>query len=213
MQDPAIVSLPSTPVPVFPLGGVYLFPHQVLPLHIFEPRYRQMIGDLLDGPGRLVIATPNRGERESATHVPTLQPVAGLGELLRHEKLADGRYHIWLVGLARVQIDEVPSDRPYRQVRCQPFVEIHAPEHEDAALAQRLRAATAARLSQPLDLPDSVPTDLLIDLLLQAMQASPRVLERAFGEPSIAARARYVLRLAARQRPTGEAGEQDADAN
>lgn len=199
MHDPRTVSMSTAPVPVFPLGGLYLFPHQVLPLHIFEPRYRQLIGDLLDGPGRLVIARPSRGERQTATHAPLLQPVAGLGEVMRHERLPDGRYNVWIVGLARVQITEVPSDRLYRMVRCQPFAEIHAEEHEDAVLARRLRVATTARLAQPLDLPESVPTDLLIDLLLQAMRASPRVIERAFGEPSVAERARYVLRIAARQ--------------
>jgi hypothetical protein len=43
--------------PVFPLPGVFLFPGQIMPLHVFEPRYRQMIEDSLDGPGRLVIGT------------------------------------------------------------------------------------------------------------------------------------------------------------
>ena len=43
-------------VPLFPLPNVFLFPGQVLPLHIFEPRYRKMIADVLDGPGRIAVA-------------------------------------------------------------------------------------------------------------------------------------------------------------
>ncbi|MDO8348875.1 MAG: LON peptidase substrate-binding domain-containing protein, partial [Planctomycetota bacterium] len=116
--------LPTSPLPIFPLPGLFLFPHQVLPLHIFEPRYRQLVTDLLDGPGRFVIGTVRSGEIETATHAPEVLPVAGLGEIVRHEKLPDGRYRIWVLGLVRVRIAEVPSDRLYRQVRCAPFVEI-----------------------------------------------------------------------------------------
>ncbi|HEX5054111.1 MAG TPA: LON peptidase substrate-binding domain-containing protein, partial [Planctomycetota bacterium] len=60
------VQLPNSPVPIFPLPGAFLFPHQVMPLHVFEPRYREMVEDLLDSPGRLVIGTQLEGERETA---------------------------------------------------------------------------------------------------------------------------------------------------
>ncbi len=195
------VQLPAASVPVFPLGGLYLFPHQVLPLHIFEPRYRQLVEDLLDGPGRLVIATPRRGEREQRGQPPALQPVAGFGEILRHEKLPDGRFMVWLVGLCRVHIDEVPSDRLYRQVTVAPFAEIDAEPTEREALQLAVREATSRRLQQPLPLPDGAPLSLLADLLLQTIDASPRVLERAFAEPDVAVRARYVLRAAKRAAP------------
>lgn len=191
------VQLPKSPVPIFPLRGLYLFPHQMLPLHIFEPRYRHMIADLLDGPGRLVLGSPRRSGREEA---PELQSIAGLGEILRHEKLPDGRYMVWIVGLARVGIVEVPSDKPYRLVRCQPFAEVEATAAEIEELAPALREATSERLKEPLPLPDDAPMGLLADLLLQTLGASPLVMERAFAEPSVTARARYVLRAARRAR-------------
>lgn len=199
MSKPVDVPLPHHPVPIFPLRGLYLFPHQVLPLHIFEPRYQSMISDLLDGPGRLVLGSPRRGERARA-EAPVLQSIAGLGEILRHEKLSDGRYMVWIVGLARVAIDEVPSDRLYRLVRCRPFTEIEASADEVEELAPALRAATSERLKEPLPLPDNTPMGLLADLLLQTLGASPVVMERAFAEPSVTARARYVLQAARRAR-------------
>lgn len=192
------VTLPTNPVPVFPLPGVFLYPHQVLPLHVFEPRYRQLVGDLLDGPGRFVIGTVTQGQSRTRppAQPPELLPVAGLGEILRHEKLPDGRYQIWVLGLSRVRIDEVPSDRLYRQVRCAPFVEIDASEDESTELAQQLHKATVARLHQPLPLVDTTPPSILADLLVQTLGASTTLLERFYTEPSVVARARLALNAA-----------------
>ncbi|MFK7741586.1 MAG: LON peptidase substrate-binding domain-containing protein [Planctomycetota bacterium] len=191
-------SLPNGAVPVFPLGGVFLFPHQVLPLHIFEPRYRDMVADLLDGPGRLVIASPLIGESETDDHVPEIVPVGGLGEILRHEKHPDGRYSIWVLGVARVHIQEVPSDKLYRQVEVLPFVETDVPEETAFGLAEELREAATARLKEPLPLPDSTPPGLLADLLMQTLQAPRSLIERVYAEPDVEERARMALREANR---------------
>lgn len=193
--------IPTTPVPLFPLPGAFLFPHQVLPLHVFEERYRELVRDLLDGPGRFVIATILVGEQETADHSPAVLPVAGYGEIVRHEKLPDGRYLIWVVGLLRVRIREVESDRLYRRVVCERFVEQQPGEAEAEALTQQLHAAAKARIKGPLPLPPSTAPDLLADLLVQTLGASQEVLERVFTEPSVSARARIVLDAA------GEAGE------
>ena len=190
------VQLPSSPVPLFPLPGVFLFPHQMLPLHVFEPRYRQLVSDLLDAAGRFVIGTPAALARASGQMTDIL-PVAGLGEILRHEKRPDGRFHIWVLGLVRVRIREVQSTRLYRQVHCEPFVEIEAGQAESVDLSRRLREATSARLKEPLPLPDSAPPSLLADLLLQTLGAPQSVIERAFSEPSVSTRARLVLHAAA----------------
>lgn len=190
------VSIPHAPIPLFPLPGGFLFPHQMLPLHVFEPRYRQMVGDLLDGPGRLVIGAL-RADRASDVDPPPVLPVAGLGEIVRHERQHDGRYHMLVLGLCRVRIAEVPSPHAYRLVQCSPFVEIDAPTNEAVDLSRTLRAATSSRLKQPLPLPESASPSLLADLLLQTLGAPASLLERAFVEPSVARRARIVLAAAA----------------
>ena len=62
--------IPPGLVPVFPLPGVFLFPGTLLPLHIYEPRYRQMIDDLLDKRGWLVISAIQAGHEDNATRHP-----------------------------------------------------------------------------------------------------------------------------------------------
>ena len=174
---------PNGPVPLFPLGGVFLYPHQVLPLHIFEQRYRDMVADLLDGPGRLVIASPQLGEREEPDRAPGVVPVGGLGEILRHEKLQDGRYMIWVLGLARVHIEEVASPHLYRQVECLPFLETPVPDEDRQQLADELREAAAGNSSGSF---------------------RRALVERAFSEPDVAPRARLALTAAAAEPPPAD---------
>ena len=193
-------TLPNGAVPMFPLPGVFLFPHQVIPLHIFEQRYRDMVQDLLDGPGRFVIASPQIGERETVTTPPAVVPVGGLGEILRHEKLPDGRYMIWVLGIARVHIQEVHSPHLYRQVECLPFMETEVPAERTETLARELRDAASERLKEPVPLPDSTPPGLLADLLLQTLQAPRAFVERAFTEPDVSERAGLALEAAEEQR-------------
>lgn len=185
--------IPASPVPMFPLPGLFLYPTQLLPLHIFEPRYRQMIGDSLDGHGRIVMGTI-LGDGEP----PPVMQVAGLGEIVRHEKLPDGRYHIWLLGLGRVLIEEVPSDRLYRKVRCTPFPEVPASAEEARELKALLRDATQSRVRSDLTIPSATPTNMLTDLLMQTIQAPPAVVEAIFAETSVAERARKALAAHAR---------------
>ena len=180
--------LPTAPVPMFPLPGVFLFPAQVLPLHVFEPRYRQLVEDILDGPGRLVVATIV-GDGET----PSVLPVAGFGEIVRHEKQDDGRFHLWVLGLQRVRIEEAPSDRLYRRVHCRPFAEVQADPGEALELRSRLRAAAQSRLAQQLPLPEQAPTGVLADLLLQMLRLPQALTEDIFAEQSVAERARKTL--------------------
>ena len=100
---PADAGTPAV-VPMFPLSGVFLFPQQLMRLQIFEPRYLQMVEHSLDGPGRLVMATVAEGVEygPDESEPPPVLPVAGLGEIARHEKTPDGRYLILVYGMGRV---------------------------------------------------------------------------------------------------------------
>lgn len=187
------LQLPRSPVPIFPLRGAFLYPAQVLPLHVFEPRYRQLVEDCLDGPGRFVLGTLV----DDATP-PHVLPVAGLGEIVRHEKLPDGRFHLWLLGLARVRVTEVESDRPYRRVLCAPFDELQADPEDSRLLKAQLRDAAQSRLSQKLEVPASVATSVLTDLLLQVLPLPSELLQEIFAERSVAERARMTLAAHAR---------------
>jgi Lon protease-like protein len=195
---------PRAVVPVFPLPNVFLFPGCVMPLHVFEPRYRQMVQDLLDGQGRLVIAPLVEGA-QAAGGRPAIHTVAGLGEIGRHEKLEDGRFLIWLIGLARVRIEEVPSERLYRRVAVEPLPEIDVPADAAAALRARVQTALLERCAEFLNLPSGVPLGHLVDLLLQRLELPGARLQQLYAEPCLRTRAEGALSEHA-QRPPGASG-------
>lgn len=180
-------------VPMFPLRDVFLFPGQLLPLHIFEPRYRQMIQDSLDGPGRLLIATVLDDRPGVMAGSPDVQPIAGLGEIGQHHKLPDGRFLIWLVGLARVRVHEAATDTPYRVARFEPMEEVAAIGRGADELQPELQRAIQTRVGQDVELPDSVTTGQLTDILSQCLQLPPSLMAQIYAENRVQERARMVL--------------------
>lgn len=101
---------------LFPLGGVVMFPHAVLPLHIFEPRYRQMTHDALISDKLITIVQPRQPTEETARG-PALETVGCLGQIIMHERLPDGRYNMLLSGLKRVRLTHEfrRPDKLYRE--------------------------------------------------------------------------------------------------
>lgn len=105
-------------VPIFPLPDVVFFPDTYLPLHIFEPRYRQMVEDCLRGGKRLSVVLLKPGWEVDYYGSPEIYRVAGLGEIVEHVRLPDGRFDILLFGLCRIAIEEeLRSGKLYRLVR------------------------------------------------------------------------------------------------
>jgi uncharacterized protein len=104
-------------VPVFPLPKLVLFPGTSLPLHIFEPRYRDMLADTLAGSEHLIaVAQLKPGWEAAYDQRPAIYPVAGVGRITTHVRNADGTYDIVLEALARVQLAELePAGRRYRR--------------------------------------------------------------------------------------------------
>ncbi len=185
-------------VPVFPLPGLFLFPGQILPLNVFEPRYRQLVEDSLDGPGRIVIATVLEKDRGELAGAPPLHPIAGIGEIARHERLADGRFVIWLCGLARVRIEEVPSDRLYRKARVQVLPEIQATGEEDRQLRPGLVAGITKCTGKTIEHDDVIPLGALADVLTQCLSLPEGLLASLHAELEVAERGRKALAAAER---------------
>ncbi len=105
--------------PLFPLPNVVLFPHGLLPLHIFEPRYRQMTADALEGEQLIAMSLLRPGWEKIPTHqLPPVHPMVGLGRIIAHERVEDGRYMLVLRGLSRAKvIREELVELPYRIAR------------------------------------------------------------------------------------------------
>ncbi len=128
-------------IPVFPLAGALLFPRAQLPLHIFEPRYRAMVRDALDGDQLIGMIQP----RDQA-QPPGLFEIGCLGQIVGSEELEDGRFNIVLEGLRRFRIAGEPQvTTPYRQIDadCSGFDD--AAEPEALASVQRAELEREAR--------------------------------------------------------------------
>jgi Lon protease-like protein len=127
-------------IPIFPLPEVVFFPETVLPLHVFEPRYRQLVADCLAGDGWMGVAMLRPGWEKDYQGRPPVQAIAGAGEIIQAERLTDGRYNILLHGRARVRIlsEEPPDGRLYRVVRAEQL-ETRGPQADDRTFGARLQ--------------------------------------------------------------------------
>ena len=138
MTDDAPLDLSA--VKLFPLPGVVLFPRAVLPLHIFEDRYRAMTADALAGDRVMAMALLKAGWEKSYYGRPEIEPVVCVGRILSHEKLADGKYNFLLQGVQRAAIvrEHRDPDTPYRTAQLQPLEETPALEIDLEAERKRL---------------------------------------------------------------------------
>ena len=102
--------------PLFPLPNLVLFPQALLPLHIFESRDRKMTADALDGERLIAMSLLRPGwDLLPSTRTPPIHNIVGLGKIIAHEKLDDGRYYLVLRGLARAKLlGEQQVGLPYR---------------------------------------------------------------------------------------------------
>jgi Lon protease-like protein len=123
-------------IPIFPLPQVVLFPEAVLPLHIFEPRYRAMLQHCLASYGAMVVAQLLPGEDEQGR--PRIALTAGGGIVIEHQPLPDGRSNIVLLGQARLALTELDPevDRPFRMARATVLEDLASPvpDHDRSAL-------------------------------------------------------------------------------
>ena len=184
-------------LPIFPLPGAVLLPHALVPLHIFEPRYRKMTQDCAAGLRVLALANiPD--ERAAAERPPRVLPAIGIGVLARVDRLPDGRFNVVLRGVQRAVIErELPTAEPYRLVRARALSPSRpAPSAGELAndlkrlvlaLSAALRteeaqalAQLAGRAADPGDLADIVAGALIANprdrqAVLEAVELEPRL--------------------------------------
>src|SRR5687767_135460 len=111
-------------VPLFPLPNVVLFPRAVLPLHIFEERYKAMTRHALEGEQRIAMALLRPGWEKCYYGRPAIEPVVCVGTILTHELLPDGCYNFLLHGTTRARVvREFSCETPYRVATLQPLVD------------------------------------------------------------------------------------------
>jgi uncharacterized protein len=131
-------------IPIFPLPGAILFPRSQLPLHIFEPRYREMVRDAIDGAGRIGMIQPHRLDDDNQA---PLYGVGCVGEVVGIEELEDGRFNIVLLGINRFRyIQDIETDATYRCAE----VDIEAFDDEEPAALSIVQRAEVEREARRL---------------------------------------------------------------
>jgi Lon protease-like protein len=135
-------------LPIFPLSNVVLFPRVKTPLHLFEPRYRQLARDVLEGERRIGMMVVRPEHVDAMIGDPPLYPIGCAGVITESHRLPDGRYNLVLLGEDRVRmVGEEPRDasRLYRVARVVRLADSY-PEADRARVA-RLRAAIATDIA------------------------------------------------------------------
>ncbi len=189
-----------TALPVFPLPGVLLLPGTLISLHIFEPRYRRMMEDVLEGHRAIAVAMLNERGPPDRFGRPPVHGVAGVGVVRRSARLPDGRYNILLEGVLRATIGEEidpVSSIPYRRVRATPLVDVErSPKDELLTLAHALRALCSQVVGELGGADPEVMERLseihepgtLADMVAAAALQDPEERQRILAEPDVGKR-------------------------
>lgn len=193
--------LPDT-IAIFPLPGALLLPRARLPLHIFEPRYRQMVEDALKTPTRLIgMVQPNEVPGRAGNG---LQTIGCAGRITQFSETEDGRYLITLAGMSRFRVArEVEGFTPYR--RCDVvwagFDRDLGPDEKDAAFARPAfldllgKYFDARDLSADWDTLKEADDELLINSLSMMLDFEPEDKQALLEAPSLSTRRETLVTL------------------
>jgi uncharacterized protein len=197
-------------VPLFPLPGAILFPRSQLPLHIFEPRYREMVRDAVEGAGRIGMIQPHRLDDDNQA---PLYAVGCIGELVGLEELEDGRFNIVLLGSNRFRlITETERDSAYRCAD----VDIEAFDDDEPpplSLGQRAEVEREARrLSDAMGLAidwnavNRLDDETLVNAIAQVAPFDVGAKQALLEQPTLPGRADLLVQLMQFQRAAVSGG-------
>jgi Lon protease-like protein len=214
-REPSDISGALQALPLFPLPNAVLFPGAFLPLHIFEPRYRTMVRDVLNGHRALAITMISNLERVDEHGHPSIASLAGVGVIVDHVELPGGRYDILLRGRARVRLNELPFEPPYRRAEA----EIVAEPSDDVPVAEVMSLMTSAsNFAALLDkshggfelrFPPKPAPGMLADLCAHQLVIDPRDRQAILETMDARARVRLVSETLAMQRLAFGSSERD----
>ena len=191
----APIQLPSS-MPVMALSGVTLFPNALLPLYIFEPRYRQMLTSVLAGDRIFAVGMvrPDTGEE-------TVFPVAGAGLVRACVEQPDGTSQLILQGLGRVEFTGFEQTEPYLIGQARPLATEVDDDDACHALRRELQEICTGLVSRGIELPETFvkaagelhDPATLGDLFAQHLVRDPLAAQRILSEPKLSLRLRQLI--------------------
>ena len=210
----------SNVVRLFSLPGVVQFPHSVLPLHIFEPRYREMTEDALSS-DKMIAIVQLRPRIEPYSQLPSrFENVGCLGRIIQHERLPDGRFNMLLLGRKRVKlVEEVFTDKPYRMAKAEIIEDVDEPSEDPIhdVLVHLFRVflkRTVGGVDTDMDeiLSAELPLCVLTDILAHALPFPIARKQSLLDDTRVARRASEISRLLTHLIEQGTNGPDHGDA-
>ena len=187
-------------LPLFPLPNVVLFPNVFLPLHIFEPRYREMVADALEGDRMIGMVLLRPGWDQDYEGRPPIYSIGCSGVLTHTERLADGRYNLVLRGIERFTIVEEDAERNYRRALIEPLVE-RPLDLVDRAVIQQQRSKIESMLGAgqanagDARMPASMSDEDLVHALAQYLDLEPLEKQALLEKGCLRSRAESLVEL------------------
>ncbi len=189
---------------LFPVPNLVMFPHVLQPLHIFESRYRAMTKDALDGDRLIAMAVLAPGWETEYENQPLLYPVACLAQIVNSQQLEDGRYHLLLQGLGRVNIrEEFSQPRPFRVAKAEFLIECGNPEGagQRRVLKSKILDAVGETVSHAMQqhaqiektLGEAPALGVLVDILAYSLALPLKLKAEMLGELNVDRRAARLL--------------------
>ncbi|MFQ3593894.1 MAG: LON peptidase substrate-binding domain-containing protein, partial [Gemmataceae bacterium] len=197
-------------VRLFPLPNLVLFPHVGQPLHIFEPRYRELMEDALEDDRLIATALLQAGWEEDYHKKPPIHSVVCIGSILNEERLSDGRFNLILQGVARARIlEEVKVNKLYRVARVEILDEQAPASHAAGPLLARLaEQVTPYFRLHPIALEQmqrllvgGLPLGTLTDIFSFALPLPLEARQELLAQPNVVLRVERLLEVLSEQPP------------
>jgi Lon protease-like protein len=187
-------------LPLFPLPNVVLFPNVFLPLHIFEPRYREMVADALASDRMIGMVLLRPGWDRDYEGRPPIYSVGCSGVLTHNERLPDGRYNIVLRGMERFRVVEEDHALGYRRAVVEPLRDSRLDaadrmtiRHQRSRLESML-GSTQSNAGDPR-MPASMADEDLVNALAQYLDLEPLEKQALLEKPCLRSRAESLVEL------------------
>jgi len=192
-------------VRLFPLPDLVMFPHVMQPLHIYEPRYRDLLNAALDSDGLIAMSVLAPGWENDYEGRPPILPHACLGKVVTHQRQDDGHYNVLLLGLRRVRIEsELLLENSYREAQVTLLDDFCYSENDETRDALQAELTEQFQDCLPAGQPTSpnvqellaseIPLGVLTDLVSFAVPLDLKTKGRLLSESNIDLRARLLLR-------------------
>jgi ATP-dependent Lon protease len=193
-------------VRLFPLPKLVMFPNVVQPLHVFEPRYCDLLQDAMLDDGLITLATLTPGWETVSVDKPKIMEIVCVGKVFSHMPTQDNRHNILLVGVQRAKIiTEIDAKTAYRQAMVEPIYDIYDPSrdfdraqrHEKLVAAYRhaFPAVSAAGSGLLKILKSGIPLGPLTDIISYSVEFPIELKAKLLSNDDVDARSDVLIRV------------------